>query len=56
MMNPTALMNRFAVEGINTSLSVVSRCTDTGSIGYPLLGSARGAKEAENRLLERSLD
>ena len=36
--------------------TVVSRCTDTGSIGYPLLGSARGAKEAENRLLGRSLD
>jgi len=35
---------------------VVSRCTDTGSRGYPLLGSARGAKEAENRLLGRSLD
>jgi len=35
---------------------VVYHCTDTGSIGYPLLGSARGAKEAENRLLGRSLD
>ena len=36
--------------------TVVSRCTDTGSIGYPLLGSARGAKEAENHLRDRGAD
>ena len=35
---------------------VVSRCTDTGRRGYPLLGSARGAQEADNRLRGRSQD
>ena len=48
--------NAFAAAAGLLKFSVVSRCTDTGSIGYPLLGSARGAKEAENRLLGRSLD
>ena len=49
------------VEGENQRLrplpgapDVVSRITDTGSRGYPLLGSARGAKEAENRRRGRS--
>ena len=48
------------VEGENQRLrplpgapDVVSRRTDTGSKGYPLLGSARGAKEAEIRLRGR---
>ena len=34
------------------SLCVVSRKSDTGSKGYPFLGSARGAREAEDLLTQ----
>ena len=49
------MRNYIILAWLDNIYGVVSRCTDTGSIGYPLLGSARGAKEAENRPLGRSL-